>query len=109
MNRRGFVGLLTGVATALVVPELLVPEKKFFLPPRGGWPSMAGYTPLEKWAIKQHHSLVLWMNSEPGKPDVELAPEYGPNTYILRGPFQGLAKITGPTMVVPIPSSSLHG
>ena len=96
MNRRGFVGLLAGAATALVVPQLMVPERKIFLPPRGGWPSLAGYT--------QHHKLVLWMSPVEGKLDVERAPEYGPNVYIVRGGFDSLAKVqgSGPVTIVPI-------
>jgi hypothetical protein len=34
MNRRNFLGLL---APALILPELLVPKRTFFLPPKGGW------------------------------------------------------------------------
>lgn len=37
MNRRGFLGVLAGATTAIVVPELLLPKRTFFLPPAGGW------------------------------------------------------------------------
>jgi hypothetical protein len=40
MNRRALLGMLAGAATgALILPELWVPKRKWFLPPRGGWPS----------------------------------------------------------------------
>lgn len=39
MNRRGFLSLLAPAAAALIVPELLVPKRKIFLPPPGGWPN----------------------------------------------------------------------
>lgn len=44
MKRRAFLGLLGAAASsALILPELWVPEKTFFLPPTGGWaqPSLA--------------------------------------------------------------------
>jgi hypothetical protein len=37
MNRRGFLSVLAGAAAAIIVPELLVPKRTFFLPPVGGW------------------------------------------------------------------------
>jgi hypothetical protein len=39
MNRRGF--LLTAPAL-LVLPELIVPKRTFFLPPMGGWADLTG-------------------------------------------------------------------
>lgn len=43
MNRRGFLGLVAAAVPALILPELLVPKRTFFLPPAGGWaqPSLA--------------------------------------------------------------------
>lgn len=37
MNRRGFLSLIAPAAAALIVPQLLVPKRTIFLPPRGGW------------------------------------------------------------------------
>jgi hypothetical protein len=37
MNRRQLLGLLAAAPVALIVPELLVPKRTFFLPPAGGW------------------------------------------------------------------------
>jgi hypothetical protein len=37
MNRRNFISLATTAAGILLLPELLVPKRTFFLPPRGGW------------------------------------------------------------------------
>lgn len=39
MNRRGFLELLASAATVPLVPmpELLMPTRTIFLPPRGGW------------------------------------------------------------------------
>lgn len=39
MNRRGFLAALLPAAAALVLPELLVPRRSFFLPPATGWPA----------------------------------------------------------------------
>ena len=37
MKRRAFLGLLSAAPVALMVPELLLPTRKFFLPPTRGW------------------------------------------------------------------------
>lgn len=38
MDRRGFLGLIaSAVPAALILPELLLPTRTFFLPPAGGW------------------------------------------------------------------------
>lgn len=37
MNRRSFLALLPA---ALILPELLLPKRTFFLPPSGGWSPM---------------------------------------------------------------------
>lgn len=37
MNRRGFLTLAGTAAAALAIPELWIPKRTFFLPPRGGW------------------------------------------------------------------------
>lgn len=37
MNRRGFLAALGLAAGAVAAPELLVPRRTFFLPPKGGW------------------------------------------------------------------------
>lgn len=38
MNRRGFLAALAaGVPAALILPELLLPQRTFFLPPTMGW------------------------------------------------------------------------
>ena len=37
MNRRALFKSLAGIAGALLVPELFVPKRTFFLPPLGGW------------------------------------------------------------------------
>jgi hypothetical protein len=37
VNRRGFLSLLAPAAAALMVPELLVPKRTIFLPPRRRW------------------------------------------------------------------------
>jgi hypothetical protein len=42
MNRRQLLGLLVAAPVALIVPELIVPERKIFLPPVGGWDLAAG-------------------------------------------------------------------
>lgn len=40
MNRRAFLlALSTAAAAGLIVPELVLPKRTFFLPPRGGWRS----------------------------------------------------------------------
>jgi len=36
-TRRGFLGALLALPVAAAAPELLVPAKTIFLPPRGGW------------------------------------------------------------------------
>lgn len=44
MNRRKFLGLIAAAApAALILPELILPKRSFFLPPVGGWaqPSLA--------------------------------------------------------------------
>jgi hypothetical protein len=44
VNRRDFLGLIaSAVPAALVLPEMLIPKRTFFLPPTGGWaqPSLA--------------------------------------------------------------------
>lgn len=35
MNRRGFLTL--AAPAVLILPELLIPKRSFFLPPMGGW------------------------------------------------------------------------
>lgn len=37
MKRRAFLGLMAAVPAALILPELLMPNRTFFLPPTGGW------------------------------------------------------------------------
>ena len=37
MNRRKFLGLIAAAPAALILPELLLPNRSFFLPPAGGW------------------------------------------------------------------------
>jgi len=37
ITRRLFLGLAAGAAGALILPELIVPKRTFFLPPPGGW------------------------------------------------------------------------
>jgi hypothetical protein len=37
MNRRNFISLATTAAGILLLPELLIPKRTFFLPPVGGW------------------------------------------------------------------------
>ena len=37
MNRRGFLAALGLTGAGLAVPELWIPKRTFFLPPRGGW------------------------------------------------------------------------
>jgi hypothetical protein len=48
MNRRGFLGLLGAAAATtaagLQIPELFAPNRKFFLPPTGGWHSQARFS-----------------------------------------------------------------
>ena len=39
MNRRQFFLATLSTAAAIAVPELWVPKRTIFLPPRGGWPS----------------------------------------------------------------------
>jgi hypothetical protein len=36
ITRRQFLGY--AAASALVIPELVLPQTRFFLPPKGGWP-----------------------------------------------------------------------
>lgn len=48
MKRRGFLGVLTGAAAAIAVPELLLPKRTYFLPPAGGWDGSGDFT-LEGW------------------------------------------------------------
>lgn len=36
MKRRAFLGLFAA-APVLLLPELIIPRKTFFLPPTGGW------------------------------------------------------------------------
>ena len=50
VSRRKFLSFLAGAAGAVAVPALLVPNRSFFLPPPGGWPSWPhsqswGYAP----------------------------------------------------------------
>jgi hypothetical protein len=43
MNRRHFLALIGATApAALILPELLVPHRTFFLPPSGGWAPSLG-------------------------------------------------------------------
>lgn len=42
ISRRAFV--LGAGAAALVLPQMLVPRRTYFLPPVGGWPSVERYT-----------------------------------------------------------------
>lgn len=44
MNRRGFFGLLGAavIAPLVPVPDLLLPTRTIFLPPRGGWIARSG-------------------------------------------------------------------
>ena len=37
MNRRHFFGMTLAGVVAAGLPEILLPEKSIFLPPRGGW------------------------------------------------------------------------
>lgn len=37
MNRRKFFGLTAATVTALGLPEIVLPERKIFLPPTQGW------------------------------------------------------------------------
>lgn len=37
LSRRKFLGFSAAGAAALLLPELVVPKKTFFLPPVGGW------------------------------------------------------------------------
>jgi hypothetical protein len=37
MNRRKFLSLIAAAPAALILPELLLPKRSFFLPPAGGW------------------------------------------------------------------------
>jgi len=37
ITRRLFLGLAAGAAGALILPELIIPKRTFFLPPPGGW------------------------------------------------------------------------
>lgn len=66
MNRRGFLKLLGGAGVAIAASELLIPERKFFLPPRGGWATRPqilefkngfGLSPMEKWQAQRHAEL----------------------------------------------------
>lgn len=41
MKRRAFLTLLP---TAILLPELILPRKTFFLPPLGGWPQVYTFT-----------------------------------------------------------------
>lgn len=43
MNRRSFLTIAGLSAAGLIVPELILPKRSFFLPPAGGWeqPSLA--------------------------------------------------------------------
>lgn len=44
MKRRAFLGLIAAaIPASLILPELLIPKRSFFLPPTGGWaqPSLA--------------------------------------------------------------------
>lgn len=51
MNRRSFVGLLAAtLPAALIVPELWVPKRTFFLPPAGGW----AHPSLTEWRHYAH-------------------------------------------------------
>lgn len=43
ITRRGFLTLIAPAAGALLVPELLLPKRTFFLPPAGGWCSYSDY------------------------------------------------------------------
>ncbi len=47
VSRRGFLLGLGASAATLAVPELLLPSKSFFLPPKGGW----------AWADPQYYGL----------------------------------------------------
>ena len=47
LNRRQFFLATLSTAAAIAVPELWVPKRTIFLPPRGGW----GVTPVTTSAI----------------------------------------------------------
>lgn len=68
MNRRGFLGFAATAAGLLVVPELLLPRKTFFLPPAGGWRegndgahSVVFFHRDGTWHLSEH-SLEFWQH-----------------------------------------------
>lgn len=92
MNRRGFLKILGGAGVAIAAAELLIPERTFFLPPRGGWlqptlPSLIGYTPLEQWVIRSRTRVMFITN-----PDIHAR---GP------GSFHEAMSAGGPRVIVP--------
>lgn len=48
ISRRSFLGVLVGAATAVVVPELIVSKRTFFLPPLGGWVNPIPFIPFRE-------------------------------------------------------------
>lgn len=60
MNRRGFITLLAGSAATLAAGELILPTRKFFLPPRGGWPAMSYLTGLNTWHLQDYHGPIYY-------------------------------------------------
>lgn len=55
MKRRDFIQLLaSAVPAALILPELIVPKRTFFLPPAAGW-----LPPIERSAVKVGGSYFL--------------------------------------------------
>jgi hypothetical protein len=70
MNRRQLLAALLGSATIATVGELLVPTRKFFLPPRGGWASGGYIDPGRPYLVGEQSSeyvlspVWVWMTSE---------------------------------------------
>jgi len=86
ITRRLFLGLAAGAAGALIVPELIVPKRTFFLPPPGGWRPQ-DYTTRTITMPGAHsfqvgHELVFSDGSKQtiiavGRQEITLAPGYG--------------------------------
>ena len=60
MNRRKFFGLSAATVAALGLPEIVLPERKIFLPPRSGWYSDLRMREIEQYVIHEDALIVRY-------------------------------------------------
>jgi hypothetical protein len=96
ITRRQFLG--GAVAAALVIPELVLPTTRFFLPPPGGWPkNFAEVTiELQRYNYRWGSPVTLRTTLEPGVKEYWEKVSY---TSEIDGPGMGWKIIEGDTLV----------